>query len=845
MSDKALSRVVPAPDGDPISVAVSKPGGPGDEAPDPDDDAEDDDSGSKDILQFTTSIYFVEVEKEDTLTVDVMRLGKMEDTIKVKYYTEDGSAKAGVSYAHTEGELVFPPGEYRQSIEIEVVKNPRWAPTLEYKVQLSDPEGCNLGMYLKTARVKCIDTKPFPTAQYKPSPNPGSVKGKLRLLREYYKLCFQVPGTKWRTFLTLFIDQFKNGYNVAKLLLNVYIVDVLFNTADPTTQDALLLPDRAGTAVLVGLFYVLPMVAIHIGGIVKVQMDLPGQLRLFLQCCLFRKYLNYSEESRASVVPSDMQTAITNDAGSCAAAYAKLLDLIAVCLELIVFTYFTLDRNPAAIVYIVAMPACMVVYVAFVKSLCRKDVDAFKAQNKLVLRIVAEVCERYRLVADYFQRPQMNEGFATSASSLRQKQSRKALANLNDDMFPQWLGPGFTALYISFDANNVLNGQVTLGTFLATISILGSISGQFARAYGVILDILELAAPVQKLTGFYNKPTDLMTWKGVNRQRRENTKAARKALLEKEAAGGPPVLYKTDLIEMRLQGVCYANPAKTLFSKVDVTIPQGKLVAVNGSHGSGKATLMRLLAHIIFPQDGCIFVPSHLRILHLAQEPMLLNASAWVNLVFGVGDRPVVPKRIRTILEMMGMQATLKLIEEDLDRVTREGRRAAGDTWNRPPDNKWMDGITYTEKVKINLARAMIMNPEVMVAQRPLHHYDAKTAVQMTKLLRAHVEERGLVLPEDQRIHRRPRTCFFTLENAEQANDADMTLHIQEDCSVRMDSRDKPTEDTPAADKPAEDKPAEEKPAEEKPQEDKPAEEKPPEEKPAEEDLPMEEKPAE
>ena len=25
------------------------------------------------------------------------------------------------------------------------------------------------GMYLKTARVKCIDTKPFPTAQYKPS----------------------------------------------------------------------------------------------------------------------------------------------------------------------------------------------------------------------------------------------------------------------------------------------------------------------------------------------------------------------------------------------------------------------------------------------------------------------------------------------------------------------------------------------------------------------------------------------------------------------------------------------------------------------------------------------------
>ena len=46
-------------------------------------------------------------------------------------------------------------------------------------------------------------------------------------------------------------------------------------------------------------------------------------------------------------------------------------------------------------------------------------------------------------------------------------------------------------------------------------------------------------------------------------------------------------------------------------------------------------------------------------------SPEPKEASAWVNLVFGVGDRPVVPKRIRTILEMMGMQATLKLIEED------------------------------------------------------------------------------------------------------------------------------------------------------------------------------------
>ena len=76
------------------------------------------------------------------------------------------SAKAGRSYKHTEGELVFEPGLFRQSIEIETVGNPLWSPTLEYKVQLYDPEGCTLGLYLQTARVKVIDRNPFPTSKY-------------------------------------------------------------------------------------------------------------------------------------------------------------------------------------------------------------------------------------------------------------------------------------------------------------------------------------------------------------------------------------------------------------------------------------------------------------------------------------------------------------------------------------------------------------------------------------------------------------------------------------------------------------------------------------------------------
>ena len=41
--------------------------------------------------------------------------------------------------------------------------------------------------------------------------------------------------------------------------------------------------------------------------------------------------------------------------------------------------------------------------------------------------------------------------------------------------------------------------------------------------------------------------------------------------------------------------------------------------------------------------------------------------------------------------------------------------------FSRQDDNEsWSETLTYSEKVKIHLARALIMNPEVLVLQRPL-----------------------------------------------------------------------------------------------------------------------------
>ena len=112
-------------------------------------------------------------------------------------------------------------------------------------MHLCKPSGATLGRYLRTCRVKVIDSDTFPSSKYESQ----LLRGKqgvseirtIGLLWEYWKLCFrQLPGIGKRSCLVVFLDQFRNAYRVILLALNMYMVDVLFNTGNPDTEKHLI-----------------------------------------------------------------------------------------------------------------------------------------------------------------------------------------------------------------------------------------------------------------------------------------------------------------------------------------------------------------------------------------------------------------------------------------------------------------------------------------------------------------------------------------------------------------------------------------------------------------------------
>merc|ERR1712039_220662 len=98
---------------------------------------------------------------------------------------------------------------------------------------------------------------------------------------------------------------------------------------------------------------------------------------------------------------------------------------------------------------------------------------------------------------------------------------------------------------------------------------------------------------------------------------------------------------------------------------------------------------------------------------------------------------------------------------------------------NRTLHESWHEVFTQSEIHKIHLARGLIMNPEVLIMQRPVAHFRSETADLVLRVLRRHISCRGLGLPREEISMRRPRTLFFTAENRPQAlSIADVILNV-------------------------------------------------------------------
>ena len=180
---------------------------------------------------------------------------------------------------------------------------------------------------------------------------------------------------------------------------------------------------------------------------------------------------------------------------------------------------------------------------------------------------------------------------------------------------------------------------------------------------------------------------------------------------------------------IRIEGLTkrYRDSEIPVFDGFNETIEDGEMIFLTGESGSGKTTLIRILLKEIEPDEGEIFVGRHrLSQISRTKIPYYRREIGVVFQDFRLFEDKTVYGNLELVLSLTGKggKETEKKITSVLTMlgIDRLHKRFPGE-------------LSGGEKQKVCMARAIINNPIVLLADEPTANLDPESSIEIMRLL--------------------------------------------------------------------------------------------------------------
>ncbi|WP_096154808.1 MULTISPECIES: ABC transporter ATP-binding protein [Bacillus] len=384
--------------------------------------------------------------------------------------------------------------------------------------------------------------------------------------------------------------------------------------------------------------------------------------------------------------------------------FAELIRFtLLVSISLVVMFYYSV---PLTLVTLAALP-----FLAFVTYKFDKEVHpAFRGIRKSFGKLNTNVQENIsgiNTVKSLSREDYQTGKFNNSNGDYRQKYIDTS--NIWAKYFPlmEFIGNACVVGLLGFGGYLVINGDLSAGKLVAFFSLiwyivwpianLGFVINQFSQAKASGERLLEILEAEEDITDFPHA-TDIKDMKGH-------------------------VTFKDVTFK-------YPNEDKYALQNVSFDAPQGKLIGLIGATGSGKTSITQLITRFYEPQEGTILVDGkevkdytlyslRNQIGFVPQESFLFSTTIKSNIAYG---RP--EATMEEIIKAAKMaQAHEFIMELPKGYDTLLGERGMG--------------LSGGQKQRIAIARALILNPGVLILDDATSAVDMQTESQIQHELKS------------------------------------------------------------------------------------------------------------